>query len=258
MLDGLLEDQQIHRYETIDSTNLRAKQLADAGAAHGTVVIAETQAGGKGRMGRSFHSPAGSGIYLSMILRPQCPAVKLMHLTCAVAVAMCDALETAAGIRPGIKWTNDLVCGTKKLGGILTELSLDAKGNAVYAIVGIGINCCQKESDFPEDIRSIATSLSAVTGCAVDRSRVAAAMIEALQTMADVLLSEKASIMERYRRDCITTGKEVSLVKGDRVRHGFAETVDDDGALIVLFSDGHREAVNAGEVSVRGMYGYLN
>lgn len=258
MLDELLRDPKIHYYETIDSTNLRAKQLAESGAPAGTVVIAETQTGGKGRMGRSFHSPAGSGIYLSVILRPQCPAVKLMHLTCAVAVAMCDAIESATGLRPGIKWTNDLVHGTKKLGGILTELSLDASGNAAYAIIGIGINCCQTESDFPEDIRSIATSLSAVTGNAVDRSRICKAMLDALSSMADTLLSEKRSIMARYRQDCITTGKEVSVVKGDDVRQGFAESVDDDGGLIVLFPEGHREIVNAGEVSVRGMYSYLN
>lgn len=254
----LLTDPNVHCHETTDSTNLQAKLLAEAGAPDGTVVIADHQTGGKGRMGRSFHSPAGSGIYLSIVLRPHRPAIELMHLTCAAAVAMCDAIESAAGIRPGIKWTNDLVWGSKKLGGILTELSLDANGNAAYAIIGVGINCCQRETDFPEDIRSIATSLSSVTGNAVDRSRVAAAMIDSLRSMANVLLSEKASLMDRYRRDCITTGKDVSVVKGEQVRHGFAEAVDDDGGLIVVFPDGHRESVNAGEVSVRGMYGYLN
>lgn len=248
----------IHYYESIDSTNNQAHFLADSGAPQGTVVIADMQTEGRGRMGRSFHSPAGAGIYLSVILRPQCPAAKLMHLTCAAAVAMCDAVESATGLRPGIKWTNDLVWGTKKLGGILTELSLDAKGNAAYAIIGIGINCCQEQADFPEDIRDIATSLAAVTGKPIDRSRVAAAMVEALSAMADALLREKASIMEQYRKDCITVGKAVSLVKGEEVRHATATGVDDDGALLVTFPNGHQEVINAGEVSVRGMYGYIN
>ena len=242
----------------IDSTNSKAKELAAQGAPHGTVLIADAQTGGKGRLGRSFHSPAGAGIYLSVILRPQCPAVKLMHLTCAAAVAMCNAIEETIGFRPGIKWTNDLVWGKKKLGGILSELSLDAAGNVAYAIIGIGINCCQGESDFPEHIRLIATSLASVTGGPINRSRVAAAMITALSTMADTLLTEKAATMDRYRADCITTGRQISVVNGDDVRHGFADSIDDDGGLLVTFPDGHREAINSGEVSVRGMYGYIN
>lgn len=247
----------IDYFKTLDSTNTKAKELAALGAPHGTVLIADHQTGGRGRMGRSFHSPAGAGIYLSVILRPQCPACELMHLTCAAAVSMCDAVEAATGLRPGIKWTNDLVCGAKKLGGILTELSLDPSGKAAYAIVGIGINCCQKQSDFPEDIRNIATSLASAVDRPIDRSRVAAAMITALHYMADTLLSEKASIMARYRADCITVGKAISLVNGEEVRHATATGIDDDGALLVAYPDGQVEAINAGEVSVRGMYGYI-
>ena len=140
----------IQYFPTIDSTNTRAKLLAAQGAPHGTVLIAGHQSGGRGRMGRSFHSPEGMGIYLSVILRPDCPATDLMHLTCAAGVAMCDAVEAAAGFRPGIKWTNDLIWGKRKLGGILTELSLKSDGTADYAVVGIGINCCQQPEDFPE------------------------------------------------------------------------------------------------------------
>ena len=247
----------IHWFESIDSTNTRAKQLAAQGAPHGTVFIADSQTGGRGRLGRSFHSPSGNGIYLSVILRPNCHAKALMHLTCAAGVAMCDAVESACGIRPGIKWTNDLVFGKRKLGGILTELSLDSSGNVSFAVVGIGINCTQKEADFPEDIRPIATSLAMGTELPVNRSRVIAAMLVSLEKMSQRLFSEKAIIMNQYRRDCITVGREISVVAGETVRHGTAVSVDDEGALLVRFSDGHTEAVSFGEVSVRGMYGYI-
>ena len=247
----------IHWFETIDSTNTRAKALAAEGAPHGTVLIADQQTGGRGRLGRSFHSPSGSGIYLSMILRPLCHASQLMHLTCATGVAMCDAVESVCAIRPGIKWTNDLVFGKRKLGGILTELSLDNSGNVNYAIVGIGINCTQSEPDFPDEIRSIATSLQMQTGISIDRNQVIAAMLVALKIMSQDLFEQKAQIMDRYRLDCITVGQDISVIAGENVRHGTAMSVDDEGALLVRFSDGHMEAVSTGEVSVRGMCGYI-
>lgn len=245
-------------FDTIDSTNTHAKALASAGAPHGTVLIADTQTGGRGRMGRSFHSPSGKGIYLSVILRPNCTPAELMHLTCAAGCAMCDAVETVAGIRPGIKWINDLVWETKKLGGILTELSIDTKtGMVSYAVVGIGINCGQKSEDFPKEIQNIATSLSIITGKPTDRSHLAAAMINALCAMNDRLLTEKAAIMEQYRTDCVTIGKAVSVHRFEEVRHGTALSVDHDGCLLVRFADGHTESIGSGEVSIRGMYSYV-
>ena len=245
-------------FETIDSTNTRAKELSVQGAPAGTVLIADNQTGGRGRRGRSFHSPAGTGIYMSVILRPNCVPTDLMHLTCATAVAMCDAVEAAVGIRPGIKWTNDLVCGSRKIAGILTELGLSPTGMVDYAIIGVGINCCQSVSDFPENIRSIAGSLHSVTGKIIDRARVAAAMLDALYKMDQTLLTEKAAILTRYRRDCVTLGREISLVRADGiVRHGTALDINEEGALIVRFSTGETETVNSGEVSIRGMYGYV-
>jgi len=247
-----------HWLEETGSTNDDLKIMARQGAPHGTVLVADRQSGGHGRMGRSFHSPGGVGIYFSILLRPRCAPGDLMHLTCAAAVAMCEAVETAAGFRPGIKWTNDLVHGRRKLGGILTELGFTAKGGVDYAIIGIGINCCHREADFPEEIRGIAASLAMVTGREIDRAKVSAAMMEALYRMDRHLLTEKAAILDTYRRDCITIGQEVSLLRvGEEVRHGRAVDMDDAGALIVEFADGHRETVNSGEVSVRGMYGYL-
>lgn len=246
-----------HYFSTIDSTNDCLKTMARQGAPHGTVLLAGHQSGGHGRMGRSFHSPEGVGIYLSILLRPHCGPTELMHLTCAAAVAMCDAVERSCGFRPGIKWTNDLVYGKRKLGGILTELGFTPKGTLDYAIVGIGINCCQQIEDFPEDIRTIAGSLSMVKGTPIDRAKVAAAMMEALWEMDAALLTRRKEILSRYREDCITLGQEISLVRGDEIRHGKALGIDETGALIVAFSDGTVGAVNSGEVSVRGMYGYI-
>ncbi len=246
-----------HYFSEIDSTNDRLKQMARQGAPHGTVLIADRQTGGHGRMGRTFLSPGGVGIYFSILLRPGCAPADLMHLTCATAVAMVEAAEKATGLRPGIKWTNDLVYGKRKLGGILTELGLSPKGSVDYAIIGIGINCCQKAEDFAPEIRDIAASLSMAAGKPVDRSAVAAAMMEALWNMDGPLLTEKAAILEAYRKNCITVGQQISLVRGDSVRHGTALDVDDAGALVVCYPDGAVEAVNSGEVSVRGMYGYV-
>ena len=243
----------VHYFNTIDSTNTRAKAMAVQGAPAGTILIADHQTGGRGRLGRTFLSPAGTGIYMSVILRPNCPPAELMHLTCAAAVAACDAVEKAVGLRPGIKWTNDLVYGNRKLAGILTELGFSPRGMVDWAVIGIGINCLQTEADFDPAIRSFAGSLSMFAPC--DRAKVAAALVEAFASMD---LSRKAETMDRYRADCITLGREVSLLRtGDPVRHGKAVDIDADGALIVEFSPGVRETVNSGEISVRGMYGYV-
>ena len=246
----------LHYFESIDSTNTAAKEMAAHGAPEGTVLVADMQTGGRGRMGRSFYSPAGCGIYMSVILRPRCPATQLMHLTCAVAVAAANAIETATGLRPGIKWTNDLVLRRRKLGGILTELSLDKKGCVDYAILGIGINCCQSEEDFPEEIRSIATSLQLCAETPIDRAAVTVSLLESLALMNRTLL-DPAVFLPRYRKDCITLGQQISILRGDEVRHATALDVDDQGALVVLFEDGHTETVTSGEVSIRGMYGYV-
>ena len=247
----------LHWFSTIGSTNDSLRALAKAGAPAGTAVLADHQTGGHGRRGRSFHSPAGSGIYLSMLLRPDCPPDELMHLTCAVAVAMCDAVETSAGFRPGIKWTNDLVWGTRKLGGILTEVGFNDRGRVDWAILGVGINCCQQEADFPREIRDMAGSLTMVTGTSIHRAAVAAAMLEALHTMSENLFSRKEAILNRYRADCMTLNRDVVLVRGDDKRYGHALDIDSSGGLVVRFTDGSTETVSSGEISVRGMYGYV-
>ncbi len=242
----------IHYLAETDSTNTQAKRIALEGAPHGTVVIAGYQTGGRGRMGRSFASPKGQGVYMSVILRPRCTPDQLMHLTCATAVAMCQAVEKCVGIYPQVKWINDLVWQKRKLCGILTELVLAPDNFA--AIVGIGINCTQEVQDFPDELQDMATSLSMVAGHPVEPAKVAACMIEAISQMD---LDRKAEMLEAYIQNCITLGKDIALVRGEEVRHGHALSLDGDGGLLVRFPDGSVETVNSGDVSVRGLYGYL-
>lgn len=242
-------------YDTLDSTNTRAKELAKDGAPHGTALVAGTQTGGRGRMGRSFLSPTG-GVYLSVILRPCCSPEKLMHLTCAAAVAGCRAVELACGVCPDIKWTNDLVYGKKKLGGILTELGLDGAGNVDYAIIGIGINC-EKPTDFPKELQDTVTSIREIPHRECVTEKLTAKLVEALYEMDRQLFTGKQTLMDDYRWRCVTLGKEIKVVRGDSVEHGTALDLDEDGGLLVRFSDGSEKFVTSGEVSVRGMYGYL-
>ncbi len=244
----------IYFFDCIDSTNTRAKQLASAGCPHGTVLIADSQTGGRGRMGRSFASPKGTGVYLTVVLRPDCFPQDLMHLTCAAGVAVCQASESFCGLQVGLKWVNDFVLGKKKLGGILTELAIDSKtGTVDYAVVGIGINC----NAVPAEVREIAISLSEALGKPADRAAFTTAVLASLEEMSRSLFMEKDAIMDRYRKACITLGQEVCLLQGDTVRYGTALDVDPEGGLIVSYADGTRETVNSGEVSVRGMYGYI-
>ena len=247
----------IHWFDTISSTNTHAKAMAASGAPHGTVLIADSQTAGRGRMGRTFVSPKGTGIYMSVILRPHCPPAQLMHLTCAAAVAACDAVENTLSFRPGIKWINDLVYGGKKLAGILTELSIDPKTMLVdYAVIGIGINCNQSPDDFPPELQEIACSAAMVCGKPVDRSHLVAALILSLEKMSRELFTAQSAVMAQYRQDCVTLGAEVTVIGSEDQRHGTALDITEDGALVVAFADGHTEAVNSGEVSVRGLYGY--
>lgn len=246
----------INYYPSAGSTNDLAKALAQQGAPQGTVCIAGSQTQGKGRMGRYFHSPDGKGLYFSLILRPNCPAKELMHLTCAVAVAACDAVEALCQRRPSIKWINDLVANGRKLGGILTELSLTPGTDSVdYAIIGIGINCL--EQDFPTPLQSIATTLHSAYGAHITPQEMAAQLLCSLHDLSQKLLTEKASIMARYRRDCITLNQEIRIVRGEDELFATALDIDPDGFLIVKLKDGTIRTISSGEVSVRGMYGYL-
>ena len=245
----------IHYFDCVESTNTLAKEMAKAGAPHGTVLIADRQTAGRGRLGRSFLSPGGMGIYMSVILRYDCQATDLMHLTCACGVHLCNAVESVLQIRPGIKWINDLVVGQKKLAGILTELVVT--GQETCAIVGIGLNVCQKTADFDPQIQSIATSLALISGQQFSRPAVFDAIVQNIYRMDQSLFTQKDRIMTRYRQNCITLGQQISVVRGDEIRHGQALAITDEGALLVRYDDGNTQEVNSGEVSVRGMYGYV-
>ena len=248
----------LHWYDTIDSTNTKAKEMARSGAVHGTVIAAGHQSAGRGRLGRSFCSDAGMGVYLSVILRPACKPEELMHLTCAAGVAACKAVVNAAGIRPGIKWINDLIVGKKKLGGILTELSVDpSTGLTDYAIIGIGINCAQTEKDFPPELAQIATSLKMETGKDIPPALLAAELICQLSAIDSLLLTEKTGIMKEYKENCVTLGQDVMLTRADTVRYAKAVDLDENGSLLAEFSDGTTQWIQSGEVSIRGMYGYV-
>ena len=247
----------IHYTPSITSTNDILKQLAAQGAPHGTILIAGHQTGGRGRLGRTFLSPPDVGIYMSVLLRPSCAPDQLMHLTCAAANAACDAIEETAGVRPGIKWTNDIVYKKRKLAGILTELVFSQDQKIDSVIIGIGINVSQQLQDFSEEIRGFAGSLEMAAGKKLDRAQVAAALIDQFYNMDSNLLQNKSEIMNEYRKNCITIGQEVSILRGDTVRHGKALDVDDQGGLIVSYPDNTTETVTFGEVSVRGMYHYV-
>lgn len=249
--------ERIQFFDTITSTNDVLKQMALQGAPEGTVLVADSQSGGRGRLGRTFLSPSGVGIYLSVLLRPACMPGELMHLTCASALAACDAIEQAAGFRPGVKWTNDIVYQKRKLAGILTELGLNQDGSTAYAIIGIGINCTQQPEDFPKELQEIAGSLKMVSEREIDRTLVAAKMIGAFYEMNRGLLEKKSQMISDYRKACITLGQEISVFRNGINRHGRALDVDEDGALLVAYEDGSTETVNSGEVSVRGLYNYV-
>ncbi len=247
----------LYWYHATDSTNTRLKELAKAGADHGTVVAAGSQSAGRGRLGRSFHSPEGLGLYLSVLLRPGCPPEELMHLTCAAGVAVCDAIQAVTHVRPGIKWINDLVLHRRKLGGILTELSIDQKTGLVdYAIVGIGINCCHGQIDFPPELHHIATSFH-MEQMDVEPALLAASIIAALSRMDQTLFTEKSRIMAQYRKDCITLGQEITICRFDTRQSARALDVDENGALVAELPDGSVQHVASGEVSVRGLYSYI-
>lgn len=249
MLDALrrvVPEWEILTVTETDSTNSALKRLSEP--KHGTALLAQTQTGGRGRLGRSFLSPKG-GLYLSVLLRPQVPLSRLLHLTPMAAVAARRAVADCCGIAPDIKWTNDLVLNGKKVGGILTE----SFGGCV--IVGIGINC--NSDDFSDEVRAMATSLKSVLGREVDLVSLAAALILRLKEMDEALFTQKAAWLEEYKTGCITLGKKVQVIRGSERREAFAEDLNENGALLVRYENGETAVIDFGEVSVRGMYGYI-
>ena len=249
---------QLRCLDVVDSTNTECKRQAMNGAPEGLVVTAEEQTGGRGRRGRVFQSPRGKGLYLSALFRPDMDPARVSDFTAWVAVAVCDGIEACCGVRPQIKWTNDIVLGGKKLVGILTELSIESETNALdYLVAGIGVNVNQAPEDFSEEIRGMATSLSQILGRTVRRAELAAHIILALDRMYAVYPEGRAEYLAKYRADCVTPGHQVQLITPTARRQAFALEINDDFNLVVELYNGKKETICSGEVSVRGMYGYV-
>lgn len=242
--------------DVTDSTNNECKRLAAQGAESGLVVIAGEQTGGKGRRGRSFQSLPGKGLYLSVLLRPRTDLQTVQQLTAWCAVAVCRAVEGLTGLSCGVKWVNDPLLEGKKLCGILCELGVDDDGRLDYVVAGIGINVSQTTEDFGPELARMATSLGQHMPSPPRRSDVASALIRELNALWEGFPGQKALYLEEYRRRCVTTGREVVLLKGGQERRAFAEDVNEDFTLRVRLPDGSREDVFSGEASVRGVEGY--
>ena len=235
-----------------NSTNNLLKKMAAEGASCGQVVIADEQTGGRGRLGRSFFSPKGKGIYLSYLMKPEAAPSDAVSLTAWTASAMAMAVEAACGTAPGIKWVNDLYMNGKKICGILTEMVINDPSDGIDSIIiGIGINVNNDPSDFPEDISGIASSIAIETGKQVSRSELAACMIRELDRMAEVWPENKAEYLSTYRALDITCGREVNVTSGGKLRPATVLQINDDFSLKVKFSDGEIGDLSSGEISLK-------
>lgn len=240
--------QALHWFEEVGSTNDVAKRLADEGAAHGEVVLAESQTAGRGRRGRAWSSPAGRNLYLSVVLRPDVPPARAPELTLLASVAVCQAVRQA-GVNAGIKWPNDLLAGGRKLAGILTELAADPD-RVQWLVVGIGVNVNVGADDLPAELRPVATSLAIERGAPVPRALFAAAVLSALEEWLDRHAEEGfAPVRAAWKEMSDTLGREVRVRASDRDLEGVAEDVDEAGALLVRTAAG-LERVLAGDVEM--------
>ena len=241
-------------FEMIDSTNSYLKREAVEEAPHGSAAVANCQSAGRGRLGRSFQSPPDRGIYLSVLLRPDLLGDALLCATGMAAVAVSRALRRTTGAQVGIKWTNDLILNGKKLAGILAETVVI--GGEIALVIGVGVNVHHRREDFSGEVADIATSL-AMEGFAADRAALAAAMIEELYVLGDALGGDISDYLAEYRECCVTLGREVRLVWSEEQRRAAALDIDDKFGLVVRREDGTVTTVRTGEVSVRGLYGYV-
>lgn len=250
-MEALPWDGELHLLDSVGSTNDYAKALARQGAPHGTMVLAEEQTAGRGRLGRSFSSPRGLGLYASFLLRPGLPPGELLHVTAMAAVAACRAVEVVGCPTPRVKWTNDLILGGKKLGGVLAECSAGA------LVLGFGINVGHQPEDFPPDLRGLAASLRSETGRAPSRTALAICLAEEVCRLSEGILSRKAAYLRQYEDLCLTVGRDILLHRDGACILAHCTGLDGNGALLVRYADGREETVCSGDVSVRGTRGYL-
>ncbi len=249
-------------FDTTDSTNLQAKKAAELGEPEGTIVVADEQTAGRGRRGRDWDSVHGTGIYMSILLRPQTDPDKVSCLTLLAALAVSDVLREDCGVQVQIKWPNDIVIGGKKLCGILTEMSSE-EGYINRVVVGIGINANMES--FPEELQSKATSVFLETGQKIDRAGLTAAVAERFGGYYLTYMKNRSfrEFLEPYNDRLVNRDKEVKIYYGmiesakpEEIETGIARGIDENGALLVEV-DGQVREVVSGEVSVRGVMDYV-
>jgi len=247
----------IIHFDSVDSTNTKAKELADKGQSHGTVIVGEEQVAGKGRLGRSWVSPKYKGIWFSFILRPEINPMLIAKITQVAAAAVVLAGEEM-GFDFKVKWPNDIILKNKKVCGILTEMS--AELNQInYVIPGIGINANLDPEDFDKELLEKASSIKMVTGKEVDRKELVGRIINNFEKLYDSFMEDGRGLDSiRICRDkSILIGKEVRIIKGGETTEARVLDLNDDGELLVERKTGEIEKLFSGEVSVRGKNGYV-
>jgi BirA family biotin operon repressor/biotin-[acetyl-CoA-carboxylase] ligase len=235
-------------FSTTDSTNLRAHELGDAGAVEGTVVIADRQTAGRGRMGRKWESPPGVNLYASVILRPPVLPYHAPQLSFLSAVAVARAVEETTGLAPSVKWPNDVLLNGRKMAGLLNEMSAETEVIR-YVILGIGVNLNMRPEQFPADLRYPATSLALENGAPLSRTVFAQALLRQLDGLYELYLEAGfAPILKAWEAFFDLIGRPVEVDFQSRCVQGQVEGLDDDGALLLRLPDGRREKVLAGDV----------
>ncbi len=243
---------EVHALKTVDSTNNEAKRWAQQGAPHGSLFVADEQTGGKGRLGRVWKSPAGTGLWFSVLLRPKAAPEQVTGLTLTAGLSVAKAIQKLTGCKAQIKWPNDVVIGSQKVCGILTEMAAEME-SVEYVIPGIGVNV--NTESFPEEIAFKATSLYLSTGKKWSRAELLGAILQEMECLLD--RQEQGgvqAILEEYRENCVTIGRKVSTQRGNIRLSGIAEDVTEGGELVVRQSNGSQLVINSGEVSVQGIY----
>lgn len=241
--------------DTTDSTNNEARRRAEQGAPDGTLVVAIEQTAGKGRRGRSWVSPGGTGVWMSLLLRPDIPPECASMLTLVAAMAVETGIRRVTGLEGQIKWPNDVILDGKKVCGILTEMSTEME-SIHYVIVGIGINVGITE--FPGELQDTATSLILHTDRRVSRAALTAAVAEAWEDYYESFLKtlDLSLLREEYSENLVNRDREVRVLTPGDTYTGISRGINERGELLVETADGMR-AVMSGEVSVRGIYGYV-
>ena len=247
--------QEIHSFDEIDSTNNEAKRRAEAGAGHGMLAVSEVQTAGRGRMGRPWSSPAGSGIWMSLLLRPTLSPIQASGLTLVMALAVRESIMAMTGADCGIKWPNDIVSDGKKVCGILTEMSAEPDW-INHVVIGVGINVT--DDSFPEEIRDRAISVWQICGQKIRRAELIAEILKRFERFYDLYLQNgnMSALLEEYNAALINRGRKVRVLDPAGEYEAVAEGINASGALIVE-KDGQRKEIISGEVSVRGVYGYV-